>query len=75
MNMIQWRVLEGPLKREYRSFLKMLKVSPKQGGSGNVVKWNLKYERIDEKVAHPERLLQFFVEVINEIDQYLLSED
>ncbi|AAG27108.1 hypothetical protein [Arabidopsis thaliana] len=74
MNMIQWRVLEGPLKEEYNIFSKTMKVSPKQGGSGSVVKWNLKYERIDEKVAHLERLLQFFVECVNEIDQYLLSE-
>ncbi|KAG7593941.1 Bet v I/Major latex protein [Arabidopsis thaliana x Arabidopsis arenosa] len=74
-NVIQWRVLEGPLKKEYKSFLKTVKVSPKQGGSGSVVKWNMKYERIDEKVAHPKRLLQFFVEVIKEVDRYLLSEE
>ncbi|CAH8254475.1 unnamed protein product [Arabidopsis lyrata] len=74
-NVIQWRVLEGPLKKEYKSFLKTMKVSPKQGGTGSVVKWNMKYERIDEKVVHPERLLKFFVEVITEVDQYLLSED
>lgn len=74
-NVIQWRVLEGPLKKEYKSFLKTMMVSPKQGGHGSVVKWNMKYERLDEKVAHPKRLLQFFVEVIKEIDKYLLSED
>ncbi|CAE5959264.1 unnamed protein product [Arabidopsis arenosa] len=74
-NVIQWRVLEGPLKKEYKSFLKTMKVSPKKGGTGSVVKWNMKYERIDEKVVHPERLLKFFVQVITEVDQYLLSED
>lgn len=72
---IQWRVLEGPLKREYKSLLKTMKVSPKQGGPGSVVKWNMKYERIDENVAHPEGLLQFFVEVTKEFDQYLFSEE
>ncbi|EOA37488.1 hypothetical protein CARUB_v10011642mg [Capsella rubella] len=74
-NMIQWRVLEGPVMKEYKSFLKTLKVSPKHEGHGSVVKWNMKYERIHEKVAHPERLLQFFIKVINEIDQYLLLEE
>ncbi|EOA37830.1 hypothetical protein CARUB_v10011412mg [Capsella rubella] len=74
-NMIQWRVLEGPLKKEYKSFLKTMKVSPKHGGIGSVVKWNMKYERIHEKVPHPERLLQFFVEMIKEVDQYLLCEE
>ncbi|KAL9308351.1 MLP-like protein 165 [Arabidopsis thaliana] len=75
-NVIQLRVLEGPLKKEYKSFLKTMKVmSPKHGGPGSVVKWNMKYERIDQNVDHPNRLLQFFVEVTKEIDQYLLSKD
>ncbi|KAF3562362.1 hypothetical protein DY000_02013884 [Brassica cretica] len=70
---IQWRVLEGPLKTEYNSILKTMKVSPNHGGPGSMVNWNVKYERIDEKVAHPERLLQFLVEVTKEVDGYLLS--
>ncbi|CAA7024352.1 unnamed protein product [Microthlaspi erraticum] len=74
-NVVQWRVLEGPLKKEYKSILKTMKASPNQGGPGSMVKWNIKYERIDEKVSHPERLLQFLVEVTKEIDRYLLSEE
>lgn len=74
--MIQWRVLEGPLKTQYNSVLKTMKLSPNQGGPGSMVNWNVKYERIDhEKVAHPERLLQFLVEVTKEVDGYLLSEE
>ncbi|KAF3550653.1 hypothetical protein DY000_02005304 [Brassica cretica] len=72
---IQWRVLEGPLKTEYNSLLKTMKVSPNHGGPGSTVKWNVKYERIDENVAHPERLLQFLVEVTKQVDGYLLSEE
>lgn len=61
---IQWRVLEGPLKTQYNSVLKTMKVSPNHGGGpGSMVNWNLKYERINEKVAHPKRLLQFLVGV------------
>ncbi|KAJ0241847.1 hypothetical protein HA466_0212060 [Hirschfeldia incana] len=73
--MIQWRVLEGPLKTVYNSLLKTMKVSPNHGGPGSTVKWNVKYERIDENVAHPERLLQFLVEVTKQVDGYLLSEE
>ncbi|KAF3505719.1 hypothetical protein F2Q69_00004429 [Brassica cretica] len=51
------------------------KVSPDHGGPGSTVKWNVKYERIDENVAHPERLLQFLVEVTKQVDGYLLSEE
>ncbi|VVA94302.1 unnamed protein product [Arabis nemorensis] len=72
---IQWRVLEGPLKREYKSFLKTMKVNPKQEGPGSVVKWNVKYVRIDENVPHPEGILQFLLEVTKEFDRYLLSEE
>ena len=72
---IQWRVLEGPLKTEYNSLLNTMKVSPNHGGPGSTVKWNVKYERIDENVAHPERLLQFLVEVTKQVDGYLLSEE
>ncbi|CAH2033686.1 unnamed protein product [Thlaspi arvense] len=74
-NVIQWRVLEGHLKKVFKSFLKTMTVCPKQGGPGSVVKWNVKYERIDdEKVAQLETQLQFFVEMTKEVDQYLLSQ-
>ncbi|KAF8112742.1 hypothetical protein N665_0062s0086 [Sinapis alba] len=72
---IQWRVLEGPLKTEYKSLVKTMNVSPNHGGAGSTVKWNVEYERIDENVAHPERLLQFLVEVTKQVDGYLLSEE
>uniref|UniRef100_A0A1J3JVU5 Bet v I/Major latex protein domain-containing protein n=1 Tax=Noccaea caerulescens TaxID=107243 RepID=A0A1J3JVU5_NOCCA len=74
-NVVQWRVLEGPLKKEYKSILKTMKAIPNQEGPGSMVKWNIKYERIDENVAHPERLLQFLIEVTKEVDRYLLSEE
>lgn len=74
-NVIQLRVLEGPLKTVYNSLLKTMKVSPNHGGPGSTVKWNVKYERIDENVAHPERQLQFLVEVTKQVDGYLLSEE
>ncbi|CAN8303408.1 unnamed protein product [Cochlearia groenlandica] len=72
---IQWRVLEGPVRKEYKSFLKTMKVSPNQREHGSVVTWNLKYERIDEKVAHPHSLLHFLIQVTKEVDLYLLSQE
>lgn len=69
-------MLEGPLKTQYNSVLKTMKVSPNHGGGpGSMVNWNLKYERINGKVAHPKRLLQFLVGVTKEVDGYLLSEE
>ncbi|KAH0878312.1 hypothetical protein Bca4012_071435 [Brassica carinata] len=53
--------------------LRKFRVTPKQGGSGSVARWHLEYERIDEKVAHPETLIPFLESMSKEIDEHLLS--
>lgn len=60
---------------EYKSFLITIQVTPKEGGTGSVVKWHIEYEKIDENVPHPENLLPFFAEMTKEIDEHLLSEE
>ncbi|KAG2303652.1 hypothetical protein Bca4012_062406 [Brassica carinata] len=72
-NLIKFRVLEGDVLKEYRTFLITLQVTPKQGGPGSVARWHLEYERIDDKVAHPETLLPFLESMSKEIDEHLLS--
>ncbi|CAA7032946.1 unnamed protein product [Microthlaspi erraticum] len=74
-NLIKFRVLEGDVMKEYKTFNFTIHVTPKQGGHGSVVKWHVEYERIDEKVDHPETILQYFVELSKEVDEYLLSEE
>ncbi|KAF8054071.1 hypothetical protein N665_1352s0009 [Sinapis alba] len=74
-NLITFRVIEGDLMKEYKSFLLTIQVTPKHGGPGSIVHWHLEYEKISEEVAHPETLLQFCVEVSKEIDEHLLSEE
>ncbi|CAH2066648.1 unnamed protein product [Thlaspi arvense] len=74
-NLITFRVIEGDLMKEYKSFVITIQVTPKHGGTGSIVHWHLEYEKISEEVAHPETLLQFCVEVSQEIDEHLLNED
>ncbi|AEE35121.1 MLP-like protein 28 [Arabidopsis thaliana] len=74
-NLITFRVIEGDLMKEYKSFLLTIQVTPKPGGPGSIVHWHLEYEKISEEVAHPETLLQFCVEVSKEIDEHLLAEE
>ncbi|KAG7589697.1 Bet v I/Major latex protein [Arabidopsis suecica] len=74
-NLITFRVIEGDLMKEYKSFVITIQVTPKHGGSGSIVHWHLEYEKISDEVAHPETLLQFCVEVSQEIDEHLLSEE
>lgn len=72
-NMIKFRVLEGDLMKEFKSFLFTIQVTPKQGGPGGVVNWRMEYERIDENVAPPETLLQVCIKTSKEIDEMLMS--
>ncbi|KAL1209491.1 MLP-like protein 28 [Cardamine amara subsp. amara] len=74
-NLITFRVLEGDLLKEYKSFLIRIQVTPKLGEPGSIVHWHVEYEKISDEVAHPETLLQFFVEISKEIDEHLLSEE
>ncbi|KAL0800826.1 hypothetical protein Bca101_056001 [Brassica carinata] len=74
-NLITFRVIEGDLMKEYKSFVITIQVTSKHGGAGSVVHWHFEYEKINEKVAHPETLLQFAVEMSKEIDEHLLSEE
>ncbi|XP_010427894.1 PREDICTED: MLP-like protein 43 [Camelina sativa] len=74
-NLIKFKVIEGDLMKEYKSFFVTIQVTPKHGGSGSVVHWLFEYEKINEEVAHPENLLQFAVGMSKEIDEHLLTEE
>ncbi|KAJ4868188.1 MLP-like protein 34 [Raphanus sativus] len=74
-NLISFRVIEGDLMKEYKSFLTTIQVTPKHGGPGSIVHWHLEYEKISDEVAHPETLLQFCIELCKEMDEHLLSEE
>nr|VDD64099.1 unnamed protein product [Brassica oleracea] len=74
-NLISFRVIEGDLMKEYKSFLATIQVAPKHGGTGSIVHWHFDYEKISEEVAHPQTLLQLWVEMSKEIDEHLLSEE
>ncbi|CAL9240221.1 unnamed protein product [Arabidopsis halleri] len=74
-NLITFRVIEGDLMKEYKSFVITIQVTPKHGGSGSVVHWHFEYEKMNEEVDHPENLLQFAVEMSKEIDEHLLTEE
>ncbi|WZZ68667.1 hypothetical protein YC2023_080037 [Brassica napus] len=74
-NRATYRVLEGDLMNEYKSFVVTFQVTPKEGEPGSILHWHFEYEKINEEVAHPETLLQFAVEVSKEIDAHLMSEE
>ncbi|KAJ0231965.1 hypothetical protein HA466_0294400 [Hirschfeldia incana] len=74
-NRATYRVLEGDLMKEYKSFVITFQVTPKEGEPGSIAHWHFEYEKINDEVAHPATLLQFAVEVSKELDEHLLSEE
>ncbi|KAK8627599.1 hypothetical protein V6N13_135207 [Hibiscus sabdariffa] len=70
-NLITFRVVEGDLMEEYKSFVITIQVSPKSEGSGSVVHWTLEYEKLHEEIDHPETLLEFVRDVSKDIDTHL----
>ncbi|GMI75188.1 MLP-like protein 28 [Hibiscus trionum] len=70
-NLITFRVIEGDLMEEYKTFLLTIQVSPKSEGTGSIVHWTLEYERLHEGVDHPETMLKFVKDVSEDIDAHL----
>ena len=74
-NLIKFRVIEGDMMKDFKSFVSTIQVIPKHGEPGSVVKWHMEYEKIIVDAGHPETFLQLAVEISKDIDEYLLAEE
>ncbi|KAK8627597.1 hypothetical protein V6N13_135205 [Hibiscus sabdariffa] len=70
-NLIVFRIIDGDLMKEYKSFLLTLQAFPKSEGSGSIVHWKMEYEKLHDGIDHPETLLQLGLEVSKDIDAHL----
>ncbi|XP_039040594.1 MLP-like protein 31 [Hibiscus syriacus] len=70
-NLITFRVLEGDLLEDYKSFVFAIQASPNRGGSGSVVHWTLEYEKLHEGIDHPESMVEFVKDLSIDIDAHL----
>ncbi|OMO99733.1 hypothetical protein COLO4_13118 [Corchorus olitorius] len=70
-NAITFRVIEGDLLKEYKTFLFHIQGTPKSDGNGCIVHWILEYEKLHDGVDHPETLLQFVADVSKDIDAHI----
>ncbi|XP_021905533.1 MLP-like protein 43 [Carica papaya] len=73
-NFIRFKLIEGDLLKEYKSFSFNIQVTPKQNGEGSIVHWLLEYEKISDKVAHPETLLALVLDLSKDIDAHLTEQ-
>ncbi|XP_021911714.1 MLP-like protein 43 [Carica papaya] len=70
-HLIKFKVIEGDVMEEYKSFSITIQLTPKENGEGSIAHWLLEYEKISEEVAHPETLLTFILDISKDIDAHL----
>ncbi|OMO99739.1 hypothetical protein COLO4_13114 [Corchorus olitorius] len=72
-NSITFKVLEGDVMKEYKSFKIHIQATPKSDGQGSIIRWIMEYERLHDAVAHPETLMELAVDLSKDIDAHILS--
>ncbi|OAY25254.1 MLP-like protein 43 [Manihot esculenta] len=66
-----FKVIEGDVLKEYKSFKLTVQATPK--GEGSVVRWTFEYEKIHENIRDPYSLLEFIVQVSKDVSAYLVK--
>jgi hypothetical protein len=62
---ITFKVIEGDLLQEYKSFKMVVRATPK--GEDSLVRWSLEYKKLKEDVPEPKTLLQLLIDVCKDI--------
>ncbi|OMO66347.1 hypothetical protein COLO4_30617 [Corchorus olitorius] len=72
---LSFRVFEGDLMKEFKSFILKLQSIPKsnQGEAGSIARWTFEYEKLHEGVAFPNSLLDFAKQVSKDVDSHLIQ--
>lgn len=69
--LVIYKLIEGDLMKEYKSFKFIVQVVPK--GEGSLVKWIMEYEKLSDDVAHPEKMMELATNVTRDIEEHLIS--
>ncbi|OMO99716.1 hypothetical protein COLO4_13130 [Corchorus olitorius] len=70
---ISYRVIDGDLMKDYKSFIFKIQVIPKSEGGGSIAHWTLEYEKLHHGIAHPETLLNLATQVSKDVDSHLIK--
>ena len=68
-NLISFKVIDGDLLKDYKTFNYTIQAVPK--GKGSVIHWTMEYEKLHEKVADSHSMLQFCLAISKDIDVHL----
>ncbi|KAF7827656.1 MLP-like protein 34 [Senna tora] len=71
-NKITFKVLEGDLLEDYKSFKITIQVFPQEKGSR--VHWIMEFEKLKDHIPDPHSLLQLAIEVSHDIDAHLTQD-
>ncbi|KAF3431975.1 hypothetical protein FNV43_RR26711 [Rhamnella rubrinervis] len=69
-NTITFKVLEGDLMEEYKSFRGTMKCIPK-GDKESVIRCSLEYEKLHDEIIDPHTLLEFFTGLTKNLEKHL----
>lgn len=67
---VTYKVIEGDLLNEYKTFRITIQTIPK--GSGSLVKITIEYEKLSDDVAIPKKIMDCLVSMIKDIEQHLI---
>ena len=68
---ITYRVIEGDVLQEYKSFKVIIQTIPK--GEATWVCWTLEYEKLNKNIPHPIKILEFVIHLCEELDDHLVQ--
>ncbi|OMO99694.1 hypothetical protein COLO4_13135 [Corchorus olitorius] len=66
-------IVEGDVKKYYKSFKSTINVLPSASGQGSLVKWTLEFEKRNENIPDPTMYTDFLVNWSKSVDSYLLN--
>ncbi|KAF7827664.1 MLP-like protein 28 [Senna tora] len=72
-NKMTFKVIEGDLLKDYKSFKFILHVTP-QEEKGSIAHWTLEYEKLKDHIPDPHTLLQLVTDVSKDIDAHLITQ-
>lgn len=70
-NSITFKMLEGDLLEQYKTFKITIKCNPKVGNNGSVIRWTMEYEKLHDKIVDPHTLAAFFRELSKGLEEHL----
>ena len=68
---VTFKVIEGDLLKEYKSFKGIVQSIPK--GEATWVHWTFEYEKLNKDIPHPFKLFEYTIHLSEELDDHLVQ--